>query len=38
MIDSMDTMWIMGLRAEFDDAVRVVAQQNFTQITVNSPP
>ncbi|KAJ8689444.1 hypothetical protein PTI98_012347 [Pleurotus ostreatus] len=33
MIDSMDTMWIMGLRAEFDDAVRVVAQQNFTQIT-----
>ncbi|KAF4602218.1 hypothetical protein EYR40_005422 [Pleurotus pulmonarius] len=33
MIDSMDTMWIMGLRDEFNDAVRVVAQQNFTQIT-----
>ncbi|KAJ8508704.1 hypothetical protein ONZ45_g9039 [Pleurotus djamor] len=33
MIDSMDTMWIMGLRKEFDDAVQVVSQQDFSVAT-----
>ncbi|KAF5371378.1 hypothetical protein D9615_009662 [Tricholomella constricta] len=30
MLDSMDTMWMMGLHDEFADAVKVVAGQNFT--------
>ncbi|KAF8066473.1 glycoside hydrolase [Lyophyllum atratum] len=30
LLDSMDTMWIMGLYDEFADAVEVVAGQNFT--------
>lgn len=38
MIDSMDTMWIMGLRDEFDNAVRVASQQNFTAVSVSYFP
>ena len=30
MFDSLDTMWIMGLRDEFFAAMREVAKQNFT--------
>lgn len=30
LLDSMDTMWMMGLEDDFKDAVRVVAGQNFT--------
>ncbi|KAG6861017.1 hypothetical protein C0995_004870 [Termitomyces sp. Mi166 len=30
MVDAMDTMWMMGLKNEFSDAVRAVAAQNFT--------
>ncbi|KAF4586522.1 hypothetical protein EYR38_010801 [Pleurotus pulmonarius] len=38
MIDSMDTMWIMGLRDEFDTAVRVASQQNFTIVSSTYAP
>ncbi|KAF7420774.1 hypothetical protein PC9H_011292 [Pleurotus ostreatus] len=38
MIDSMDTMWIMGLRDEFDNAVRVASQQNFTTVSSTYAP
>ncbi len=38
MIDSMDTMWIMGLRDEFDTAVRIASQQNFTIVSVSHSP
>ena len=34
LLDSMDTMWIMGLHDEFDNALRVVAAQNFTSSSV----
>lgn len=36
LLDSMDTMWMMGLHAEFADAVRVVAGLNFTMRAVRS--
>ena len=29
LVDSLDTLWIMGLRAEFDEAVRAVADIDF---------
>jgi hypothetical protein len=32
----MDTMWMMGLKTEFYEAVGVVAAQNFTMNTVCS--
>jgi mannosyl-oligosaccharide alpha-1,2-mannosidase len=30
LVDALDTLWIMGLRDEFDDAVRAVADIDFT--------
>lgn len=30
LIDSLDTMWIMGFREEFDHAMEHVAQMNFS--------
>ncbi|GLB38849.1 putative glycosyl hydrolase 47 family protein [Lyophyllum shimeji] len=30
LLDSLDTMWMMGLEEEFAEAVQVVAAQNFT--------
>ncbi|KAF9466320.1 glycoside hydrolase family 47 protein [Collybia nuda] len=30
LIDSMDTMWMMGLHAQFQDAVRLVTKMEFT--------
>ena len=36
LIDSLDTMWIMGLRGEFDDALEYVASMNFTIPSVRS--
>lgn len=33
LVDSLDTLWIMGLRAEFDEAVAAVAQIDFGQST-----
>ncbi|KKA29403.1 hypothetical protein TD95_003857 [Thielaviopsis punctulata] len=29
LVDALDTLWIMGLRKEFDEAVRVVAQLDW---------
>ncbi|KAF9464248.1 glycoside hydrolase family 47 protein [Collybia nuda] len=37
LIDALDTMWMMGLKEEFYDAVGVVAAQNFTVNTGGSP-
>ncbi|PNH61628.1 hypothetical protein VD0001_g9653 [Verticillium dahliae] len=31
LVDSLDTLWIMGLRAEFDEAVEAVAKIDFGQ-------
>jgi len=31
LVDSLDTLWIMGLRTEFDEAVAAVAQIDFGQ-------
>lgn len=31
----MDTMWMMGLKKEFYDAIGVMAAQNFTVNTVS---
>ncbi|KAI0526397.1 glycoside hydrolase family 47 protein [Xylaria bambusicola] len=33
LVDSLDTLWIMSLRAEFDEAVEAVAQIDFGQST-----
>lgn len=33
LVDSLDTLWIMGLRAEFDEAVAAVAQIDFGNST-----
>ncbi|KAH7362082.1 glycosyl hydrolase family 47-domain-containing protein [Plectosphaerella cucumerina] len=30
LVDSLDTLWIMGLRSEFDEAVKAVAEIDFT--------
>lgn len=30
LVDSLDTLWIMGLKAEFEEAVAAVAQINFS--------
>lgn len=30
LVDALDTLWIMGMRDEFDDAVRAVAEIDFT--------
>ncbi|RDB31115.1 Endoplasmic reticulum mannosyl-oligosaccharide 1,2-alpha-mannosidase [Hypsizygus marmoreus] len=38
LLDSMDTMWMMGLHDEFRDAVRVVAAQNFTLVNQQTAP
>ncbi|KAK2059530.1 family 47 glycosyl hydrolase [Colletotrichum caudatum] len=35
LVDSLDTLWIMGLKAEFDDAVAAVATIDFTQSSSN---
>ncbi|KAK0389840.1 hypothetical protein NLU13_3413 [Sarocladium strictum] len=31
LVDSLDTLWIMGLRAEFDEAVEAVSELDFGQ-------
>ena len=33
LVDSLDTLWIMGLRKEFDEAVEAVAQIDFGEST-----
>ncbi|KAK6085223.1 glycoside hydrolase family 47 protein [Seiridium cupressi] len=33
LVDSLDTLWIMGLRAEFDEAVAAVAEIDFGNST-----
>ena len=33
LVDSLDTLWILGLREEFDEAVEAVAQIDFGQST-----
>lgn len=33
LVDSLDTLWIMGLKAEFDEAVAAVAQIDFGNST-----
>ena len=38
LVDSLDTMWIMGLREEFDRALGHVAGMNFTIRSVSSGP
>ena len=37
LIDSLDTMWIMGLQNEFEDSLSTVANLNFTQDEVHAP-
>ncbi len=36
LIDSLDTLWIMGLKAEFLDAVRAVADLDWANTTVTA--
>ena len=38
LVDSLDTLWIMGFEAEFADAVVEVQQINFTQATSDAIP
>ena len=38
LLDSLDTMWIMDLHDESNDAVRVVASQNFEDLMVPVRP
>lgn len=38
VVESLDTMWLMGLYDEFDAALPVVAQMNFTMAPVRSLP
>lgn len=33
LVDSLDTLWIMGLRSEFDEAVEAVSEIDFGQST-----
>ncbi|KAJ3562047.1 hypothetical protein NPX13_g8712 [Xylaria arbuscula] len=35
LVDSLDTLWILGLREEFDEAVEAVAQIDFGQSTTS---
>ncbi|KAI0196421.1 glycoside hydrolase family 47 protein [Astrocystis sublimbata] len=35
LVDSLDTLWIMGLREEFDEAVEAVSQIDFGQSTTS---
>ncbi|KAF8896775.1 glycoside hydrolase family 47 protein [Gymnopilus junonius] len=35
LFDSLDTMWIMGLRGEFDDAIRSIKDLHFNATTPN---
>ncbi|KAK2040398.1 family 47 glycosyl hydrolase [Colletotrichum somersetense] len=35
LVDSLDTLWIMGLKAEFDEAVAAVATIDFSQSSSN---
>ena len=37
LIDSLDTMWIMGLHDEFDQAMEHVSKMNFTQVSISCP-
>lgn len=32
LVDSLDTLWIMGLEEEFDNAVDAVSSMNFTRM------
>lgn len=36
LVDALDTLWIMGLRTEFDEAVAAVAQIDFGKSTSDS--
>lgn len=36
MVDSLDTLWIMGLKTEFHAAVRQVALTDFTKASISS--
>ncbi|RDA90629.1 hypothetical protein CP533_2774 [Ophiocordyceps camponoti-saundersi (nom. inval.)] len=35
LVDSLDTLWIMGLRSEFDEAAAAVASLDFGKATTN---
>jgi mannosyl-oligosaccharide alpha-1,2-mannosidase len=35
LVDALDTLWIMGLRAEFDEAVAAVAEIDFGKSSTN---
>ncbi len=38
LVDSLDTLWMMGLKSEFDDAVKAVANIDFTTSIRNDIP
>lgn len=37
MVEGLDTMWIMGLRQEFLDAMPIVADMKFLLTEVRAP-
>lgn len=36
LVDSLDTLWIMGLKEEFDEAVRAIATIDFSTCTLST--
>ncbi|KAG6869228.1 hypothetical protein C0993_009092 [Termitomyces sp. T159_Od127] len=38
IFDALDTMWVMGLNASFDDALEIVADTTFVSPTVRRQP
>ena len=38
VVDSLDTMWLMGLYDEFDAALAIVANMTFPMKTVRNTP
>ena len=38
LVDSLDTLWIMGMKSEFEDAVEAVADIDFTTATRSEIP